>query len=122
MPADLNAVMPLITAERAKALMVALAQVPSPLTELFEAEPRLRATLRAAVPTLTESDADELAATWISGLSDKFALDREIPSPIRSLAAGYWSNDWGSDGRFERTLRAQLPRILGIAADAVTPL
>lgn len=83
------------------------------------AEPRLRATLRVAVPTLTESDADELAATWISGLSDKFALDREIPSPIRSLAAGYWSNDWGSDGRFERTLRAQLPRILGIAADAV---
>jgi ATP-dependent helicase YprA (DUF1998 family) len=83
------------------------------------AEPRLRATLRAAVPALTESDADELAATWISGLTDKFALDREITSPIRSLAAGYWSNDWGSDGRFERTLRAQLPRILGIAADAV---
>jgi len=49
MPADLDAVMPLITADKAKALMVALAQVPSPLTELFEAEPKLRAFIDVAV-------------------------------------------------------------------------
>jgi acetylornithine deacetylase/succinyl-diaminopimelate desuccinylase-like protein len=41
--------MPLITTERSKALMVALAQVPSPLTELFEAEPKLREFIDVAV-------------------------------------------------------------------------
>jgi ATP-dependent helicase YprA (DUF1998 family) len=83
------------------------------------AQDRLKASLRTAVPSLSESDADELAAAWISELSDRFALDRDIPAPIRSLAAGFWSNDWGSDGRFERTLRAQLPAILGISAETV---
>ena len=43
MPADLNAVTSLITAERVKRLMVELARVPSPLTEKLEAEPQLRA-------------------------------------------------------------------------------
>ena len=47
MAGDLNAVMPLITADKAKALMVALAKVPSPLTALFEAGGR--------APALTES-------------------------------------------------------------------
>jgi hypothetical protein len=32
----------LITADRAKALLIELARVPSPLTELMEAEPKLR--------------------------------------------------------------------------------
>ena len=55
MPADLNAVLPQITAERAKALMVELARVPSPLTALFEAEPQLRAFIDKAVePRLRE--------------------------------------------------------------------
>ena len=44
-----------ITAERAKALMVELARVPSPLTALFEAEPQLRAFIDKAVePRLRE--------------------------------------------------------------------
>jgi len=55
MPADLNAVMLQITAERAKTLMVELARVPSPLTALFEAEPQLRAFIDKAVePRLRE--------------------------------------------------------------------
>ncbi|MGM4902810.1 DEAD/DEAH box helicase [Tardiphaga sp. 866_E4_N2_1] len=86
------------------------------------AEPRLRAALRGAVPSLTDSDASELAAAWISGLCDKFALDQDIPAPVRSQAAGYWSNDWGSDGRFERTLRAQLHRILDVNPEAVASI
>ena len=55
MPVALDAVMSLITAEPAKALMVELARVPSPLTSLFEAEPQLRAFIDVAVePRLRE--------------------------------------------------------------------
>jgi acetylornithine deacetylase/succinyl-diaminopimelate desuccinylase-like protein len=46
---DLNAATSLITAEHAKALMIGLARVPSPLTELLEAEPRLREFIDTAV-------------------------------------------------------------------------
>ena len=52
---DLNAVTSLITAEHARALMVDLARVPSPLTELLEAESKLRAFIDIAVePRLRE--------------------------------------------------------------------
>src|SRR6478736_7887577 len=52
---NLNAVTSLITAEHATALMVELARVPSPLTELLEAEPKLRAFIDIAVePRLRE--------------------------------------------------------------------
>ena len=55
MSADLDAVMSRITAERAKALMVELVRVPSPLTALLEAEPQLRAFINNAVePRLRE--------------------------------------------------------------------
>ena len=83
------------------------------------AEQRLRITLRTASPALSDSDVDQLAGAWISELCDRFALDREIPPTIRSLAAGYWSNSWGSDGRFERSLRARLPMILGVSPAAI---
>jgi len=89
------------------------------LLPAHRAQERLRAALSASVPTLSESDADNLAAAWVSELGDRFALDRDIPAPIRSHAAGYWSTDWGSDGRFERSLRAQLPAILEISVDTV---
>src|SRR5690349_8986315 len=80
MPADLKAVLPLITADKAKALMVALAKVPSPLTELFEAEPKLRAFIDDAVePRLRDMGVTDirrdpmgnLAATIGSGASGK---------------------------------------------------
>jgi acetylornithine deacetylase/succinyl-diaminopimelate desuccinylase-like protein len=54
-PKDLNAVMSMITAEHAKTLMIELARVPSPLTQLLEAEPKLREFIDVAVePRLRE--------------------------------------------------------------------
>src|SRR5438874_460455 len=48
---ELGAIIARITADRVKALMVELARVPSPLTDLLEAEPKLRAFIDAAVET-----------------------------------------------------------------------
>ena len=80
MAADLDTVLPLITADKAKALMIALAQVPSPLTALFEAEPKLREFIDVAVePRLREmgignirrDTMGNLAATLGSGASGR---------------------------------------------------
>jgi acetylornithine deacetylase/succinyl-diaminopimelate desuccinylase-like protein len=49
MPPDLTAIIARITADRAKALMIELARVPSPLTELLEPEPKLREFIDTAV-------------------------------------------------------------------------
>jgi acetylornithine deacetylase len=55
LPQDLNTVTSLITAEHAKALMIDLARIPSPLTDLLEAEPKLREFIDVAVePRLRE--------------------------------------------------------------------
>jgi acetylornithine deacetylase/succinyl-diaminopimelate desuccinylase-like protein len=76
MPADLNAVMPLITAERAKALMVALARVPSPLTELFEAEPKLRAFIDVAVePRLRDMGMTDIRRDGMGNLAATLGAD-----------------------------------------------
>lgn len=80
---------------------------------------KLRTSLRAAAPSLSDQDVDDLATAWICELADKFAFDRSVAAPIRSRAAGFWSTAWGTDGRFERELRQQLPAILGISADAI---
>lgn len=45
----LSRVLPRITAERIKSVMIELARIPSPLTELFEAEPQLRLFIDTAV-------------------------------------------------------------------------
>jgi hypothetical protein len=61
---DLNTVTSLITAEHAKALMIDLARIPSPLTELLEAEPKLRAFIDVAVePRLREMGLTDDAAS-----------------------------------------------------------
>lgn len=86
------------------------------------AQRKLHTSLRAAVPALSEADVDDLAAAWISELADKFALDRDIPAPIRSLAMGHWSTTWGTDGRFERALRVQLPAMLGVSDATVSSI
>jgi ATP-dependent helicase YprA (DUF1998 family) len=86
------------------------------------AQTKLCADLRAAIPQLSDADANDLGAAWVSELADRFALDRDIPAPIRSLAAGYWSRTWGTDGRFERTLRAQLPAMLGVSGAIVSTI
>ncbi len=73
---------------------------------------RVRRRLAADASSLTPEDVTQLAVPWIAELADRYALDREIPDVVRALAAGYWSNGWGTDGRFERTLRTRLPDIL----------
>ena len=73
---------------------------------------RVRRRLSTDVPDLTPDDVAQLAVLWIEELADRYALDRDMPDEVRALAAGYWSNGWGTDGRFERTLRARLPDIL----------
>jgi ATP-dependent helicase YprA (DUF1998 family) len=83
---------------------------------------RLRGSLQTLAAALREQDVEELAAAWVSELADKFAFDRTITETIRSRAAGYWSTTWGTDGRFERGLRAQLPEILGVSANDVAAL
>jgi acetylornithine deacetylase/succinyl-diaminopimelate desuccinylase-like protein len=45
----LQAISAFVTADRAKALLIELARVPSPLTDLLEAEPKLRAFIDTAV-------------------------------------------------------------------------
>ncbi len=69
----LGRVLSRITAERIKATMIALARIPSPLTELFEAEPQLRQFIDTAVaPQLRQIGITEirrdpmgnLLATW----------------------------------------------------------
>jgi acetylornithine deacetylase/succinyl-diaminopimelate desuccinylase-like protein len=105
MPADLNAVMPLITAERAKALMVALAQVPSPLTELFEAEPKLREFIDAAVePRLRDMGMTDirrdimgnLAATLGSGASGRSLM---LVTNAMNQPAATMPNPYGGEVR-----------------------
>src|SRR4029079_17549938 len=49
LPREFDTVLAEITAERAKALMIELARVPSPLTPLLEAEPKLREFIDSAV-------------------------------------------------------------------------
>lgn len=80
---------------------------------------RIRRQLLTDVPLLTDEDVAQLAVLWIAELADRYALDREIPDTVRALAAGFWSNSWGTDGRFDRTLRAQLPDILGLTPATV---
>ena len=92
------------------------------LLPTLRAQQKLRTMARNAVPALSDSDVDQLATAWISELCDRFALDRDIPPPIRSLAAGYWTASWGSDGRFERSLRAKLPAVLGISPETVVSI
>src|SRR5439155_694893 len=46
---ELNTICAQITQERIKSLLVELARIPSPLTELLEAEPQLRAFIAQAV-------------------------------------------------------------------------
>lgn len=83
-------------------------------------EPWSRALRRAqdklsqSLPSLRETDVGQLAVLWIAELADRYALDPDVPETARALAAGYWSNTWGTDGRFDRTLRAQLPTMLAL--------
>jgi acetylornithine deacetylase/succinyl-diaminopimelate desuccinylase-like protein len=102
---DLNAVMPLITAEHAKALMVNLARVPSPLTELLEAEPKLREFIDTAVEPrlreigLTDIHRDRmgnLLATWGSGTSGRSLM---LVTNAMNQPAATMPNPYGGEVR-----------------------
>jgi succinyl-diaminopimelate desuccinylase len=69
----LSAIMAGIDKQRVKALMTALAQVPSPLTELLEAEPQLRAFIDTAVePRLRAMGITEIARDRMSNLAASY--------------------------------------------------
>jgi acetylornithine deacetylase/succinyl-diaminopimelate desuccinylase-like protein len=71
--AALSSILPLITADRAKALMVELARVPSPLTDLMEAEPQLRQFIDTAVePRLRECGISEIQRDGMGNLLARF--------------------------------------------------
>ena len=80
---------------------------------------KLRTDLLSQVPSLTQTDVDELSLAWIAELADKFALDRDIPDPIRAKAMGFYSDRSGSSGRFGKTVREQLPLILGMPLETL---
>ncbi len=86
---------------------------------ISKSQAKLRATIRKDITSLSDRDVDELTAAWMSELCDRFALDKDIPAAIRSKAAGYWSTDWGSDGKFEKALRSKLPSLLGVTESAI---
>ena len=62
---------------------------------------------------LSAEDIESLAIAWISGVTDGFAFDPDLPDSVRAAAAGYWRTEWGADGRFRRDFRSALPSILG---------
>ncbi len=65
--------------------------------------------------SLSASDIQQLAITWISELADKYAFDRELPDHVRGMAAGFWSDKWGANGKFDKTIRPHLANILGVS-------
>jgi uncharacterized protein DUF1998/helicase-like protein len=80
---------------------------------------KLRTLMRAAVPTLTDVDVDSLSTLWIAALADRFAVDHTINDLTRSKAAGFYTSQWGSDGRYEKDFRTELPSILSITEEGV---
>jgi acetylornithine deacetylase/succinyl-diaminopimelate desuccinylase-like protein len=101
----LNTVTSLITAERAKALMIDLARVPSPLTELLEAEPKLREFIDTAVePRLREIGLTDirrdgmgnLLATYGSGKSGRSIM---LVTNAMNQPAATMPNPYGGEVR-----------------------
>jgi ATP-dependent helicase YprA (DUF1998 family) len=80
---------------------------------------KLEGTLLTALPSLSRIDLEELATAWIAELADKYAFDRDLSAHLRANAAGYWSDRWGTNGTFNRTLRPELHAVLGTAPTTV---
>jgi len=70
----------------------------------------------------SDKDMDGLATIWIMGLADDYAIDHEVPAPVRAKASGFHRDPWGSSGRFSRSLRSCLPSILQSDGPAVQEL
>ena len=74
---------------------------------------KLTKAVEEASFNLSAEDIESLAIAWISGVTDGFAFDLDLPDSVRAAAAGYWRTAWGIDGRFRRDFRSALPGILG---------
>jgi ATP-dependent helicase YprA (DUF1998 family) len=73
--------------------------------------------LSSLYPSLTQTDVEELNIAWIAEMADKYAFDRDLPDLLRNKASGgYYS---GSKGHFGKTVRDQLPVILGFPMDTI---
>jgi len=73
--------------------------------------------LSSSHPSLTQTDVEELNIAWIAEMADKYAFDRDLPDLLRNKASGgYYS---GSKGHFGKTVRDQLPVILGLPMDTI---
>jgi ATP-dependent helicase YprA (DUF1998 family) len=86
---------------------------------------KLQVALPAAVPALSGQDVDDLCVSWIAELAGKYALDRDLSGHVRAAAAGYWSDKWGANGTFSKTLRANIERIFKLppgSTDAIEGL
>lgn len=71
--ATLRRVLSAITAERVKSLLIELARIPSPLTQLFEAEPRLRLFIDTAIePRLRQSGIADIRRDEMGNLLASF--------------------------------------------------
>ena len=80
---------------------------------------KLQTALQASVPSLSGSDVADLAVAWIAELADKYAFDPNLSEHLRAAAAGYWSDKWGTNGTFNKTLRPRIDAILGTAPGSV---
>jgi len=92
------------------------------LEPIKKAAEKLLTRIRADIPTLQDKDVNDLAILWIAELADRYALDRDIADGVRAKAAGFWSDRWGTAGKFEKTIRAQLTRVLGISSASLDQL
>jgi ATP-dependent helicase YprA (DUF1998 family) len=81
------------------------------------ASQKLWKDLSSSFADFTQSDVDELNIAWIAEMADKYAFDRDLPDLLRSKASGGFYS--GSKGHFGKTVREQLPVILGHPMDAV---
>ena len=57
-----------------------------------------------------------MSVAWISELADKYAFDPVLSDHLRAAAAGYWSDRWGTNGTFNKTVRPHIHTILGVPA------
>jgi acetylornithine deacetylase/succinyl-diaminopimelate desuccinylase-like protein len=101
----LSRVLSLITAERIKSVMVELARIPSPLTELLEAEPQLRLFIDAAIEPqlrrmgITDIRRDRmgsLLATWGRAASGRSLM---LVTNAMNQPAATMPNPYGAEVR-----------------------
>ncbi|WP_245760091.1 DEAD/DEAH box helicase [Pseudomonas graminis] len=72
--------------------------------------------LTSAGILLSDGDLRALAVGWIESLLQDFAFDKAIDPIYRYKAAGYPKQPWGSNGKFDKPLRASLMAHFGVTS------